>query len=246
MKTYSYTEIARYAEDDMTAEERQEFEQALSTDTALQQQLAMYRDVHGSLQQHFHKDAQQSQLEDTLQQMRGEFFSKASTPAKVIPMKRYLRYAIGAAAVLLVAIFLWNPFQPGDLFGKYAHLDMINPAVRGENTDSLLQQAAIAFNKEDFATAEKNLDQVRRVKPDDSFTNFYYGVSLLQNGKLAQSRVVLSALANGESAFKYEATYYQALTWLKEGNKETCREWLQKIPADAANYARARELLDKL
>src|SRR5688500_10529418 len=154
MKTYSYTEIARYAEDDMTAEERQEFEQALSTDTALQQQLAMYRDVHGSLQQHFKKDARQLQLEDTLQQMRGEFFSKASTPAKVVPMKRYLRYAMGVAAVLLVAVILWKPWQSGDLYGKYAQLDMINPAVRGENTDSLLQQAAIAFNKEDFATAE--------------------------------------------------------------------------------------------
>lgn len=246
MKTYSYTEIARYAEDDMTAEERQEFEQALSTDTALQQQLSLYRDVHGSLQQHFNKDAQQLHLEDTLQQMRGEFFSKASTPAKVIPMKRYLRYAMGAAAVLLVAVFLWKPWQPGDLYGKYAPLDMINPAVRGENTDSLLQQAAIAFNNEDFATAEKNLEQVRRIKPDDSFTNFYYGVSLLQNGKLAQSRVVLSALANGESAFKHQAIFYQALTYLKEGNKTACGEWLQKIPADAANYAKAQELLNKL
>jgi hypothetical protein len=246
MKTYSYTEIARYAEDDMTAEERQEFEQALSTDTALQQQLSLYRDVHGSLQQHFHKDEQQLQLENTLQQMRGEFFSKASTPAKVVPMKRYLRYAMGAAAILLVAVFLWKPWQSGDLYGKYAHVDMINPAVRGENTDSLLQQAAIAFNKEDFSTAEKNLEQVRRIMPDDSFTNFYYGVSLLQNGKLAQSRVVLSALANGESAFKYQAMFYQALTYLKEGNNTACSEWLQKIPADAANYAKAQELLDKL
>lgn len=246
MNTYSYTDVARYAENDMTAEERQAFEQALSSDADLQKQLAMYHDVHGSLQQHFTKDARQAQLEDTLQQMRGEFFSKASAPAKVISMKRVLRYAMGVAAVLLIAVFLWKPWQSTDLYGDYAQTDMINPAVRGENTDSLLQQAAVAFNAKDFATAEKNLEQVRRSKPDDSFTNFYYGVSLLQNGKVSQARVVLSALANGESTFKYEATFYQALSFLKEGDKTACREWLQKIPADAANYGKARELLDKL
>lgn len=246
MKTYSYTDIARYAEDDMTAEERQAFEQALSTDAALQQQLALYRDVHGSLQQHFNKDEKQLQLQDTMRQMRGEFFTKASSPSRVVPMKRYLRYAMGAAAVLLVALFLWKPWQPGDLYGKYAQLDMINPAERGNNTDSLLQQAAIAFNNKEFATAENHLEKVRSEKPDDSFTNFYYGVALMQNGKLAQARVVLSALANGESAFKYEAAFYQALSFLKEGNKAACREWLQKIPADAVNYAKAQELLNRL
>lgn len=246
MKTYSYTEIARYAEDDMTAGERQEFEQALSTDTSLQQQLALYREVHGSLQQHFNKDEQQLELEETLQEMRGEFFSDASRRPKVVSISRKLQFAISVAAVIVIAIIIWKPWQKEDLYGKYAQLDMINPAERGDNTDSLLQQSAIAFNKEDFITAEKNLEQVRQVKPDDSFTNFYYGVSLLQNGKTAQARVVLSAVANGESVFKYQATFYQALTYLKEGNKETCREWLQKIPADAAFYAKAQELLNKL
>lgn len=246
MKTYSYTDIARYAEDDMNAGERQEFEQALSTDTALQQQLALYRDVHGSLQQHFNKDEGQYQLEETLQEMRDEFFSKASTRSKVVPMGRRLQFAISIAAILVIAIIIWRPWQPEDLYGKYAQLEMINPAERGENTDSLLQQAAIAFNKEDFSTAEKLLEQARRIKPDDSFTNFYYGISLLKNEKPAQARVVLSAVANGESAFKYHATFYQALTFLKEGNKTACREWLQKIPADAPYYAKVQELLNKL
>lgn len=246
MKTYSYNEVARYAEDDMTAGERQEFEQALSTDRALQEQLALYLEVHGSLKQHFTKDAQQAGLENTLQQMRSEFFSKTPAPAKVVSMKTYLRYAVSAAAILIIAVLIWNPFQKEDLYGKYAQVEMINPAERGESADSLLQQAAIAFNNNDYATAEKNLEQVRRTKPDDSFTNYYYGVALLKNDKTAQARVVLSAVANGESAFKYPATFYQALSFLKEGDKTSTREWLQKIPADAPDYAKAQELLNKL
>ena len=246
MKTYSYNEIARYAEDDMTAEERQEFEQALSTDTALQEQLALYREVHDSMYHHFNPGEDQYQLQQTLQDMRDEFFNKAARRTKVVPIGRKLQYAISVAAILLITIIIWKPWQKEDLYGKYAQLEMTNPAERGNNTDSLLQEAAIAFNKEDFATAEKNLEQVRSIKPDDSFTNFYYGASLLRNGKTAQARVVLSAVANGESAFKYHATFYQALTYLKEGNKDACREWLQKIPADASFYKKAQELLNKL
>jgi hypothetical protein len=246
MKTYSYNEIARYAEDDMTAEEKQEFEQALSTDTALQEQLALYRDVHDSMYNHFNPGEDQYQLQQTLQDMRDEFFNPAARRTKVVPMARKWQFAISVAAMLVVAVILWKPWQKEDLYGKYAQLKMINPAERGDNTDSLSQLAAMAFNAEDFITAEKNLEQVRRVKPDDSFTNFYYGVSLLQNGKSAQSRVVLSTVANGESAFKYQATFFQALTYLKEGNKTACREWLQKIPADASFYTKAQELLNKL
>jgi hypothetical protein len=69
MKTYSYNDIARYAENDMTAGERQEFEQAITADASLQQQLALYYEVHSSLQQHFNKDAGQQNLEETLQHL---------------------------------------------------------------------------------------------------------------------------------------------------------------------------------
>ena len=57
MNPYTLDDIARYAEGEMTAEELQAFEQALATDESLRQQLAFYRDVHDSLQQHFTKDA---------------------------------------------------------------------------------------------------------------------------------------------------------------------------------------------
>src|SRR5688500_15179774 len=151
MKTYSLDDIARYAEGEMTAEESQAFEKALAADESLRLQLAFYHDVHNSLQQHFSKDASQLQLEETLQQMRGEYFAKQAKPAKVIAINRYLRYAMGAAAVILIALFLIKPWQ--SLYDQYSDVEMINPAERGDNRDSLLQQAAIAFNDEDFTRA---------------------------------------------------------------------------------------------
>jgi predicted Zn-dependent protease len=241
MTPYSYEHIARYAEGEMTAEEKQSFEQALAADLSLQEQLVLYREVHGSLQQHFYKDEKQEQLENTLRQMRGEYFGKKS---KVVSINRYLRYAVAAAAVLLVTLFLWKPWQP--LYDQYSDVEMTNPAERGSTPDSLLEKAAVAFNDEDFTNAVIYLEQANKLQPGDSFTQYYYGLALLQKGEPGEARKILEPLHSGESAFKYEATFYIALSYLKEENKAACREWLQKIPADAAKHAKAKELLRKL
>ena len=49
MSMYSIEDIARFAEGDMEAEERAEFETALKTDLDLQADLAFYQNVHSSL-----------------------------------------------------------------------------------------------------------------------------------------------------------------------------------------------------
>ena len=243
----TFNDIARYAEGEMTAEERSAFETALTADESLRQQLVLYQEVHAGLQQHFGADAQQAQLQDTLHSLRTEFFNTVNTavPAKVISMKRYLRGAAAVAAVLIAVVFIWQPWQPG-LFNKYAETSMVAPAERGGNTDNLLQQGVDAFNKKNFSRAASLLQQLRRQDTTNSAVNFYYGVALLQTDKLTAAFTLFNQLYTGQSAFKYEAAFYNALVYLKEDNKVACKEWLQKIPADASNYNKAQELLRKL
>jgi predicted Zn-dependent protease len=245
MNTYSFDDIARYAEGEMGAEERFNFEKALADDASLQQQLALYREVHVSLQQHFTNDVEQQPLLHTLQDMRGEFFQASAKQAKVVSMKRYLRSAMAVAAIFIAAILIWKPWQT-DLYNEYAATEMLAPVERGENMDTLLQNAALAFNKKDFTSAAQLLQVAARKEPENSFVRFYYGVSLMQTGRLAEARNEFNQLFAGESAFKYEAAFYQALTYLKEKNKTACREWLEKIPADAGEFAKAQELLKRL
>jgi tetratricopeptide (TPR) repeat protein len=238
-------DIARYAEGDMPADERAAFEAALASDETLQQQLNLYREVHGSLQQHFSANEQRGQLQGTLHSLQGEFFNEASQPGKLVSMKRWLRGAVAVAAVLIAVMFIWQLMQP-DLFEKYAAINM-DPAVeRGEQGGELLQAAVTAFNKKDYASAVQSLAQVRQQDTTNSVVNFYYGVSLLQTNRITQAREIFNQLWIGQSAFKFDAAFYQALTYLKEDNKPLCKEWLLKIPADAPNYNKAQELLEKL
>lgn len=240
----TFNDIARYAEGEMTAEERSAFEANLASDATLQQQLALYREAHDSLQQHFSTDGQREQLQGTLHSLRGEFFNEASQPGKVVSMKRWLRGAVAIAAVLISVVFVWQFMQP-DLFKKYSAITMA-AAERGEQEDELLMNGVTAFNAKDYTSAANILAQVRQKDTTNSFVSFYYGVSLLQTNRIAESREIFNQLYVGQSAFKFEAAFYQALTFLKEDNKTLCKEWLQKIPADALNYSKAQELLKKL
>jgi hypothetical protein len=238
-------EIARYEEGEMTADERSAFEAALAADETLQRQLALYREVHGSLQQHFSADAQRDQLQGTLQSLQGEFFNEGSQPSKVVSIKRWLRTAVAVAAVLIAVVFVWQFLQP-DLFEKYSEITMVAPAERGEQETDMLESAAALFNKKDYISAAEALAHIKQHDTANSFVDFYYGVSLLQTNRLPQAREIFNQLYAGQSAFKFDAAFYQALGYLKEDNKALCKEWLQKIPADAANFNKAQELVKKL
>lgn len=238
-------DIARYAEGLMEADEQAAFETRLAADASLQQQLALYREVHATLQQHFTPDEQLAQLQQTLNSMRGQFFTATKAPARVVPFKRYLQRAMAVAAILIAVVFIWQPWKPG-LFKQYAETTMVAPVERGGDADSVLQQAVTAFNHKEFATAAPLLEKLYQQDSANSFIAFYYGVALLQINRLTDARTVMGHIFAGPSAFKYEGAFYLGLSYLKEKDKANCINWLQKIPPDAPNYDKARELLKKL
>lgn len=256
---YTYEDIARYEEGLMAAEEQQAFETVLKTDAELQEQVALYREVDTTLEQEYAPDEQRQQLQGTLQGMRQEFFGATAkapsgeqtvtapppTTAKVVPFKRYIGVAAAVAAMLIVVLIVWNPFA-GDLYERYSATQMVAQVERGNHIDTVLQKATLAFNNKEFTEAAVLLAEVVQTQPDNSYAQFYFGVALLQTNQLPLARAVFEKLIKGESAFKYEATFYEALSYLKEKDKDAAKDWLERIPADAANYAKAQELMRKL
>ncbi|WP_315822573.1 tetratricopeptide repeat protein [Paraflavitalea speifideaquila] len=123
---------------------------------------------------------------------------------------------------------------------------MMAQVERGSHLDTVLLEATTAFNNREFNVAAVNLAEVLQYQPDNSFALFYFGVSLLQTNQTPAARAVFEKLFKGESAFKYEAAFYEALSYLKEKDEDNAKDWLEKIPADAPNYAKAQELMKKL
>jgi hypothetical protein len=53
-------------------------------------------------------------------------------------------------------------------------------------------------------------------------------------------------LRGGNSVYKDKATWYLALSYLKQDKKAACKSTLKEIPVDAEDYDKAQKLLNNL
>src|SRR5579859_4967329 len=172
MATYDKEYIIRYVEGELPTEERQSFEADLLKDPSLAAEVSLYTELRSTLQQRLPEDETKRALLDTLTGLNKTYFGSASgtpeapvrslsstgarslpsTGAKITGMARWLTGLTAAAAVILVAVLLW-PSGERNYMDRLGRTNMISMTERGGDTDSLLQQAAIYFNKEEFAKA---------------------------------------------------------------------------------------------
>jgi predicted Zn-dependent protease len=245
MHSYTEEEIALYVNGDMTGADQQQFEQLLQRDKTLQDHVQQHREVLAALRTRLAPDAQDQALKQTLGSLNEEYFGHAED--KIRPVGVYIKWACAAAAIAIILIIsLFHPWRQNDLYTEYATLQMVTAAERGDHTDTLLQQAATAFNSRQYGLAQKDLEVAYRLEPDNALVQFYYAVSLVETGDHKTGQPLLEHVYNGNSVFKYDAAYFLALSYLKINNKNTCRQWLEKIPAGTNRYAQAQSLMSLL
>ena len=247
MKNFDHDMISRYLDGEMNADERKAFETEMQLDADLKNEVELTKDVNETLKLKLHPGENELVLRNTMEEMRSEYFSKKSEQIKIIPFRRY-RWISAAAAVLIFAVMLtvWSPWEKEDLYKQYASIQMPGIAERGIATDSLLKLAVDYFNNKNFAEAIPSFETILKDSNQNTFVQYYYAIALLQNNQTEKSRIQLTELYNGTSLFKYDAAFYLALSYLKEKDKPACKDWLNRIPADAGLYNKAQELLKKL
>jgi hypothetical protein len=266
MSGYNKESIVRYVEDELSAEEKQQFEADLRKDPSLRAEVALYRELKASLQERLGQDAQRDALAGTLQQMQTIYFgtdSRASisrtespiagavarSPVQVRPRARQLRILLygmtAAASVILVTMLLW-PSGKADDIGRLGRTQMISATERGENADTLLQQASVYFNHEEFNKALPLLDKAVKADSSNQQALFYRGLSAWHTRDLAAARKDLERVYNNGSLLQYDAAFYIALSYAGENNKAAASAWLKKIPAGTPVSNKAKELEKRL
>jgi hypothetical protein len=243
MSALDYEKISRYVDDEMTVEERDIFEQQLHQDEELKKKVELYREANEVLKSRLHPDEGELALSDTIKKLRGGYFNKEGTAvksqAKLINLKAF-RWVAAAAAILIIALFIWSPWSQPDVYRQYASIEMPGLAERGSSSESLQKEIAEKFNGKKFEETIPLFESALRIDSANSFLHFYYSIALLETEKLDKARQELSQL------FKYDAAFYMALSYLKEKNNTVCQQWLNKIPQDATIYPKAQQLMKEL
>ena len=106
-----------------------------------------------------------------------------------------------------------------------------------------MRKASELFNKKAYAAALPLLDSITKVQPGEAQLQLSLGICFLQTGKYEAAIAKFETLAAGQSSYKYDALFWKALVLLKQDKKEMCITTLKQIPAEAANFDKAKKMI---
>jgi len=235
--------IIRYADNELSEEERRQFEADLLTDASLAAELSLYLEVRRTLEQRLPPDAGADALRSTLSNFNKEYFA---SPVRRLSRVRWIAYSVAAACVVVVAGIYLVSSGSGDFVDRLGRTEMVSTESRGANADSLFQQAAVFFNQQQFDKALPLLDKAVAADSSSQLALFYRGIAEWHTGSVGPARKDLINVYNGESLLRYEAAFYIALIYADGKNKPAAREWLDRIPNGTPVSSRANELRDRV
>lgn len=228
--------ITGYFEDTLTAEQQRAFEQLLVTDAAFAREVEFQREVRQAIV--LNERAQLKQLLRNHEQTKHN-----ATPR--------LRWWLGAAAAVLLVVggtWLWLRTSSAPvLYAAYyqAYPNTVLPTVRGGASESTAQAAFRAYDRADYANAEKSFETLYR-DTGEAYALLYRGVSLLELGRFADADSVLAQYPAHQPLHGY-ACWYRALALLRLGERAQAHELLRELAQGTTPLGQtARELLSRL
>ena len=124
--------------------------------------------------------------------------------------------------------------------------DALAATLRGNDNDSALLLIQQLYNSKQYRAALPLLKPYVETHPAELEYSLAEAICYLETGAYKDAIILFQAMAEMESALKYTATWYEALTYLKQNKLTECKETLKQIPAESFEYKKAQELLKQM
>jgi len=250
MNEVDYDLIEQYIEGKLKNNDLINFENRLKTDTQLMEELTLRQDMEHFLAKKKEKDA----LKKELPNISKTFFQKPEKEleqeAKIVQLKPFYKkrtFILGGVAAAFLLFFMIQFLLPKDsLYEQYKGEYQLALAVKGDNDLDLgkLEKEYAAGN---YEYAQEQLVLYLNQNPTDTRAQIAQAIVLIELEKAEQARKMLSAIANDPTKmlFKNTATWYLAMSYLKEENYSEVRKYLIQI-MEGKYSEQAQELLTKI
>lgn len=240
MSEQLYITFENYFSNEMSQEEKLEFENQLQNDIELREKFELYKETTQFLATKF--DSETIAFKENLKSISKENFTeKEVKKSKVINFKPFY-YAVAASVVF--SFGTWFMMQGTPEYGDYNQHENAYFTERGSIIKNL-KLAQEAFNSKNYKVANENFEIVLK-EYDKPEVRFFYGISLLEENRFDDATINFTNLQKGTSIYKDKATWYLALSCLKQNKLEECKTYINQIPADAEDYKKAQKLLKDL
>jgi len=196
----------------------------------------------------------QAGKETHFSQLRSRFEEeKARGQVRSIRMQQNIQWVAIAAAVIILAVIAIPRLIPSEIdlqeqYFAYAILPSAPDTKSGEQ-DSLIATAHFAFNQKDYTQATATYEQILA---DSGYVfnakvHLYLGLSYLSEGKTADARSQFEKCPTASPEYM-DASWFHALSYLKEENVPELKKELNPIAADQQHFyqQKAKKLLDVL
>ena len=224
--------IERFLNDEMTEQERSDFQVRLESDAALQEDMALYKIAEKVLV--WKGEAELKNRLATYEQHRG----------RSIQFKRIMWLIIGVF-VLLLAAFMWfnmsNSPTHEQLF--IAHYEPYPGPIQSRDkagTDDPWERAANDYKTGNYEEAIKNfhIAQEQGVQPQ-YLVDYYLALSILSvdDGNLQKSIDLLQRVIDGSNNYRQPATWFLALAYIKNNEVDRAKPLLAELIKGKDTYA---------
>lgn len=237
-----YVLIDRYLAGELNTQEQKDFEEKIRADAGFAEKVLLYRSLTENLKSRFSGEEEEKRLQESLSAISNTEIPVEKT-TKVVSLRWYY-WAAAASVALLAVIWFYTGTSTLPEYSQYAFHGDLSITERGD--DSLQHQAEEAFNSKNYTDAITYLDKLLAADPENTALQLFKGIALLELDRFHEAESLLKAIQNSNTVYRDKATWYLALSALKQKNYDRCKTLLEQIPAGSEDHEKAREILKRL
>lgn len=231
-----WEQIEKYLIGELSIQEQEEFDHALSNDPTLEAKVNEVRLLITGVKE--------SSLQHKLDQFHGEI-----QPQRVIALKKkpVIKYWLAAACLLglvvTVSLFMLNRKSENDkIFASYFQADPGLATAMGSSEDYEFDHAMIDYKRGNNELAIRSWRNLLALRPGNDTLHYFSGVAFLAMDQPDSAIYHLQESVKKEnSSFLSDANWYLALSLVRKNDIPGARTYLQR-----SDHLRKNELLSRL
>lgn len=242
MQEEVYIVFEQYLQNEMTVEEKLNFENQIQNDTVLNERFELYKAANQFLETKFSKETED--FKANLKAISKENTTKEVILGKPKVIALYSKwFAIAATVVVFISIWFFMQNETPE-YGNYNQHEKAYFTERSEG-DIHLKAAQEAFNSGKYGKAITDFEKVSNEDFGDE-AHLFYAISLIEVNQFEKAEAILMEINKGTSVYKEKAIWYLGLSNLKQKKYEECKVILETLSNDAEDYEKAKRILKNI
>jgi tetratricopeptide (TPR) repeat protein len=240
--------VQAYFGGELSAEEKNDFENNLKSDTALQKEFELHTQI---------SDAVIDPTLHTFKKKIDQIHNEIRAEQKFLKPNHYRRISLIAASIIILmtigSLFLFNSYnQPStdEVFSAYFEPYEMSLTTRSHdvNIPTQLDKATELYNNLEYFEAKLLLKEFLILNSTDASASLMLGIANMQLDEVEEAMVNFNVIIKSENPFyTQQASWYLALCYVKKDDLIGAKHTLEAIASDTGYYKEdAKNLLDEI